>query len=77
MVLVLLTVEDLKLYTVRDVAELFSKEKTLIKRKAKITWRNLGDKEDFEFKKKPAAVTVETHTTPSPIPWTTNTSNAC
>ena len=53
------TVEDLKLYTARDVAGLFSKEKTIIKRKAEIAWRHLGSKEDFEFRKKPAAVTIE------------------
>ena len=67
------TVEDLKLYTARDVAELFSKEKTIVKRKAEIAWRHLGSEQDFEFKKKPPVVTIETPTTPHPIHRSTNT----
>ena len=67
------TVEDLKLYTARDVAELFSKEKTIVKRKAEIAWRHLGDEQDFEFKKKPAVVTIETPTIPHPTHRSTNT----
>ena len=64
------TVEDLKLYTARDVAELFGSEKTIIKRKAEIAWRHLGGIEDFEFKKKAATVPMEAPTTPPPPPPT-------
>jgi hypothetical protein len=64
------TVEDLKLYTARDVAELFGSEKTIIKRKAEIAWRHLGGIEDFEFKKKAATVPLEAPTTPPPPPRT-------
>ena len=67
------TVEDLKLLTARDVAELFSKEKTIVKRKAEIAWRHLGSEQDFEFKKKPAVVTIETPTTPHLTHRSTNT----